>query len=93
MGAKTNYIRTETTALKAQIEAMQSSLGTLMAGIKQAEADASFRDANGEQPSRTNSIAKFTALKAAVDAINATTLTVPAVADFTTNFDAAIDAE
>lgn len=92
MGAKTNYIRTETTALKAQIEAMQSSLGTLMAGIKKAEADAAFRDTNGEQPSRANTIAKFTALKAAVDAINATTLTAPTVADFTTNFDAAIDA-
>lgn len=93
MGAKTDYIRTETTALKAQIESLQSSLGALMAGVKAAELDAAFRDTNGEQPNRDNSIAKFTALNGFVNSINAVTLTVPTVAEFTSAFDAAVDPE
>jgi hypothetical protein len=93
MSAKTDYIRTETTALKTQIQTLLGALGQLMTGIKQAEADAAFRDANSETPNRANSIAKFTALKGAVDAINAISLSVPSVEDFTANFDAAVEIE
>lgn len=91
MPAKTDYIRTSTTALKSQIEALQTALGALMSGIKQAESDATFRDTNGEEPVRANTEAKFNALAGAVAAINSMSLAVPTSADFMAGFDAAVD--
>lgn len=93
MPAKTDYIRTNTTALRSQVEALQAALGALMAGIKQAESDAAFRDANSEEPVRANTEAKFNTLAGAVATINAISLTVPTSADFMAGYDAAVDPE
>lgn len=64
-----------------------------MAGIKKAESDAAFRDANGEEPVRVNTEAKFTALAGAVDSINSMTLSIPTTVDFMAGYDAAVEAE
>lgn len=90
MSAKTDYVRTKTTALKAQIATKQAALGSLLSSVAQAESLLAARDALGETPVRENIEAKYTALKSGVDTVNGLSLTVDSLADFMDGYDAAV---
>lgn len=93
MNAKINYAKSELGNLKAQIASRQVSLGQISTAINQAEGLLTARETLGEEPVRSNIAAKYTALAAAVDAVNSSSLSIPTQADFMEGYDAAVDPE
>ena len=92
MPAKTDYIRQEQTSLVSQVRKIQTALGNLIDAIKSNESiDLEYLDKTGQDPERNRTIAKYTALKAAVDQVNAMQITVKDQADFLAGYDAATE--
>lgn len=93
MSAKINYLKSEITSLKAQIDA-DKGRAAIRKLCNQAESLLSARDSLSEEPVRANVEGLVNQIASAVAAHNAAGgISIPTVTDIMSNYDAVTDPE